>query len=81
MRARTRWVLTVASVLWIADLVVLWPHLSARLEWLVATAVVPLVWLIWSFCRWSAHQHANRWARDIDRVHRGRPVPLPERVG
>lgn len=38
---------------------------------LLATVAAPLVWLIWAFSRWSAHQHADRWARDIEKVHGG----------
>jgi putative effector of murein hydrolase len=36
---------------------------------LLVSLAVPLVWLIWAFARWSAYQHAARWARDIEKVH------------
>lgn len=80
MKARTRWPLTLAAVAWIGAVAWSWPHLPAVWEWLVGTVVVPWVWLMWSFTRWSAHQHADREARAIEKVHGGRPRPLPERV-
>lgn len=77
MSARTRRVLAVVAVLWIAALGWAWPHLSPAGELLLVTLIVPVQYLLWVLCRASAHQHANRWARDIARAHAGRPRPLP----
>jgi small-conductance mechanosensitive channel len=75
MRARTRNILTVVSLVYISAVAYLFTVLSLRtFNALLATVVVPLVWLVWSFCRWSAHQHSERWARDIEKVHGSRPV-------
>jgi hypothetical protein len=80
MTARTRRTLTAVAVLWFA--VVVWSltvlPVSLPFNALLASLVVPMVWLLGSFARASAHQHANRWARDIEKVHSaGRPRPLP----
>lgn len=47
---------------------------------LLIGAVLPLVWLIAVFCIWSAHQHADRYARDVEKIHGGRPVRVSERA-
>lgn len=78
MRTRTRRALTVVSlayILLVGSLIRVVP--LPVLNVLLATLVVPLVWLIWAFARWSAHQHADRWARDIQKVHGGRSQPMP----
>jgi uncharacterized membrane protein YhaH (DUF805 family) len=81
MSARTRNLLTLAALVWLA--------VTARLAFvlplptvnvLLAVAVVPLVWVVLAFCHWSATHHATRYARDVDKVHAGRPVPVPERA-
>jgi hypothetical protein len=78
MTAKTRRILTAAAVLHMTVVGYLSTHVPLRtFNILLATLVVPLVWLVWAFCRWSAHQHANRWARDIRTVQGGRPAPLP----
>ncbi len=79
MRARTRRSLTAVSVLWIGVVVWLFPRVPLQVfNVLLVTVVVPWVWLLWAFCRASAHQHADKWARAVDKVHNGgRPRPLP----
>jgi uncharacterized membrane protein len=47
---------------------------------LLTTVMPPLVWLLWVFARALANQHADQWARDVDKVHGGRPRPIPDRV-
>jgi hypothetical protein len=75
MRARTRNVLTVAALVYIGLVGYLFGEMPLRsFNVLLATTVVPLVWLVWAFCRWSAYQHSNRWARDIEKVHGPQPV-------
>ncbi len=73
--------LVVAALGHIAAVVFLFGEvdLSTFNMWLASTAV-SMVWLLWVFCQWSAHQHARRWARDIEKVHGGRPRPMPERA-
>lgn len=78
MNARTRRILTAVSLLYIA--VVACPVTRLPMPWFnlqLALTVAPLVCLIGLFARASAHQHANRWARDIEKVQGGRPAPLP----
>lgn len=77
MKARTRRLLAAVALLWIAGLVWAWPHLSPAGELLLVTLIAPVQYLVWVLCRASAHQHANRWARDIARAHASRPRPLP----
>lgn len=70
MRARTRNVLTVAALVYIG--VVVWSFIWLPLgtfNVLLVTTVVPLVWLVLAFCRWSAYQGAERYARDVEKVH------------
>jgi hypothetical protein len=75
MRARTRNTLTLAALVYIATVGYLFTVLALRtFNVLLATVVVPLLWLVWAFARWSAYQHSARWARDIKKVHSGRPV-------
>lgn len=70
MSPRTRAVLNVVALVYVTAVGVLFGDVALRVfNLLLASTVVPLVWLIWVFCRWSAHQHANRWARDIAKVH------------
>ena len=81
MSARTRKILTASSVLYVV--LVVFPATWLPMPWFnlqLALMAVPLVWLIGSFARFSAHQHANRWARDIQKVHgtAGRPARLPD---
>jgi hypothetical protein len=78
--ARTRRILTAVSLLYVAAVVYTETKIPVSLMFnaLLATLAAPMVWLIWVFARASAHQHANRWARDIQRVHAGRPAPLPQ---
>jgi len=81
MTARRRRALTLAASTYLAALVVLFGDVSLQVfNLLLVVAVAPLLWLLWAFCRWSAHQHANRYARDVEKVHGGRPVRVPERV-
>jgi hypothetical protein len=79
--ARTRRILTAVSLLYVAAVVYAETKIpvSPMFNALLATLAVPMVWLIWVFARASAYQHANRWARDIAKVHGARPVRLPER--
>jgi hypothetical protein len=73
-------VLTAVSLLYAGLLLYLIPRVPLPLlNALLAVSVVPMVWLIWAFCRWSAHQHANRYARDVQKVHGTRPAPMPHR--
>lgn len=77
--ARTRTLLTVAALVYIGVVVALFGDVPLRVfNVLLALVVVPLVWLIATFARWSAHQHSARWARDIEKVHG--PARRPERV-
>lgn len=70
MRPQTRRILTVLSTLYMALTGWLFTVMPLRpFNVLLATVVLPLVWLVWEFCRWSAHQHSARWARDIAKVH------------
>lgn len=78
MKARTRRILTAAAVLQVVMVGFLFTHVSLRtFNVLLASLVVPLVWLLWVGARASAHQHANSYARDIRKVQDGRPAPLP----
>lgn len=68
--------LTAASLLWFAVVGFCTGHIPLKvLNVLLVLSAVPMVWLLWAFCRWSAHQHAEKWARDIAKVHGGRPLP------
>jgi peptidoglycan/LPS O-acetylase OafA/YrhL len=69
-KARTRRILTAVS----AAYLVLVGALVGRvplpvLNDLLVLLVFPLVWLIWAGCRWSAHQHADKYANDVVTVH------------
>jgi hypothetical protein len=77
----TRTVVTLAALAYIVLVGYLFTVVPLQVfNVLLVTVVVPMVWLIAAFARWSAHQHANRWSRDIAKVHGGRPVRLPERA-
>lgn len=70
--------LTVASLV---SVPVIWrvawtQHDPARGLTLIALAV-PMLWLIWALARASAHQHAAGFARDVEKIHAGRPRPMP----
>lgn len=80
-RTGRRRMATVLAVLWIAAVLWSWSSLPPSAEWLVATLVVPWVWLLWYVASAAASQHGEKYARDVDRIHHsGRPVPIPERV-
>ncbi|MDT4994990.1 MAG: hypothetical protein QOH97_4882 [Actinoplanes sp.] len=69
MSARIRTIATAVSALYIVTVGALLTRIPLNvLNVLLATLAVPLVWLIGSFCRWSAHQHANQYERDVIRV-------------
>jgi hypothetical protein len=69
VRARTRNIVTAVSALYIVTVGVLITRIPLSvLNVLLVTLAVPLVWLIGSFARWSAHQHATRYERDVVRV-------------
>lgn len=73
-----RRVLTAVSLLWFALVAYAVQHVQLKvLNLLLASLVVPLVWLIWVFARMSAHQHANSYARDVVKVKGARPAPMP----
>jgi predicted ferric reductase len=68
--ATTRRVVTVAALTYILTVIGLAGDLSLPvLNVLLVGAVVPLVWLIAVFCIWSAHQHAARYAQDVEKIH------------
>jgi type VI protein secretion system component VasK len=70
VKATTRYILTAASAIYVGTLIVLVGRVPLSvLNDLLAVAVVPLVWLIWAFARWSVYQDASRHARDIEKVH------------
>lgn len=70
VKARIRNTLTLLSLAFLVGVVVSISRIPlATLNLLLVLTVVPLVWLIWAFCHWSAYQHASRWARDIAKVH------------
>lgn len=70
MKARTRNILTLVSLGYVGMVGALVGRVPlSTLNVLLVTVAVPMVWLIWAFCRWSAYQHASRWARDIEKVH------------
>jgi hypothetical protein len=70
VNALTRHILTAVSGFYIAAVVLLFGRVPLSvLNDLLAVAVVPLVWLIWAFARWSVYEDATRHARDIEKVH------------
>lgn len=80
MKTWNRRALTAASLLYMATVGFLFTRVPLPVfNLLLAALAVPLVWLIWAFARASAHQHANRWARDIQKVQGVQSLPR-ERV-
>lgn len=78
MTPKTRRALTAASPLILAALAYTATKVGDPVRALVLLlAVFPLVWLLWALARMSAYGHANSYARDVDKIHSGRPRPLP----
>lgn len=71
MSAARRHTLTVGCFVHIVVVIALFGDVTLPMfNALLMTTVLPGLWLLGSFCRWSAHQHAARYARDVDKVHR-----------
>jgi hypothetical protein len=67
--ARTRTIVTAVSAGYIVTVAVLLTRVPLSvLNVLLATLAVPLVWLIGAFARWSVHQHATQYERDVVQV-------------
>jgi hypothetical protein len=68
MKARAS--LTAVSAAYVVVVGMLFRHVPPTVfNLLLATVAAPLVRLLWAFARFSAQQHARRWARDIEKVH------------
>jgi hypothetical protein len=73
VKARTRHLLSIVSSLYLITVGVLFTHVPLRtFNLLLATCVVPMVWLLARLAVWLVYRDAKRWARDIEKVNASR---------